>query len=140
MSRLGRRLGVRDAGAFTPMVVVMVMALFAMVALSVDGGGRMRTLEHADNIAAEAARAGGQAIDISQAVAGTADVVDPAAAAAAANAYLANVGASGVVTISADRREITVVVTLTYQPVMLGLFDEGPWSEVGSATAELLNG
>jgi Flp pilus assembly protein TadG len=139
MSWFRRRFDARDSGAFTPMVVVMVMALFAMVALSVDGGGRMRTLEHADNIAAEAARAGGQAIDLGQAVAGIADVVDPAGAVAAANAYLANVGASGVVTISADRREITVVVSLIYQPVMLGLFDEGPWTETGSATAELLN-
>jgi hypothetical protein len=127
-----------DRGAFTPMVVVMAMALFASVALSVDGGGRMRALERADNIAAEAARAAGQAIDLSKAVAGTADVVDPTAAASAASAYLRSAHAVGTVSISTDQREITVVVKITYQPVMLDLIDLGPWTETGTATAELV--
>jgi Flp pilus assembly protein TadG len=132
------RLGSGDRGAFTPMVVVMATALFASVALAVDGGGKMRALERADNIAAEAARAAGQAINVSEAVAGTADVVDPTAAAAAATAYLTSADATGTVTISTDRREITVIVSITYQPVMLDLINLGPWTETGTATAELV--
>ncbi len=144
MNRLLRRIWTRvwrsprDRGAFTPMVVVMAFALFASVALAVDGGGKMRALERADNIAAEAARAAGQAIDVSKAVAGTADVLDPTAAVAAARTYLASAHATGAVTISPNQREITVVVSITYQPVLLDLINLGPWTETGTATAELV--
>jgi Flp pilus assembly protein TadG len=134
----GRRRLRDDRGAFTPMVVVVAMALFASVGLAVDGGGRMRALERADNVAAEAARAAGQAIDVGKAVSGTADVVDPNAAAAAARAYLASADTTGTVSISANQREITVVVKITYNPVMLSLIGLGPWTETGTATAELV--
>ena len=111
-----------------------------MVGLSVDGGGRMRTIEHADNLAAEAARAGGQALDVSQAIAGTADVIDPQAAVTAADAYLANAGATGSAAVTGGGKDITVTVTIVYQPLMLNLIGLGPWTEVGTATATLLTG
>jgi hypothetical protein len=138
-ARAKRRLDLSDdRGAFTPMVVVIAMAILLSVGLAVDGGGRMRALERADNVAAEAARAAGQAINVSKAVAGTADVVDPTAAATAARAYLSDANASGTVSISANQREITVVVRITYQPVLLDLAGFGPWTETGTATAELV--
>jgi Flp pilus assembly protein TadG len=129
----------RDGGAFSPMVAVVAAGLFTAVGLAVDGGGQMRTLEHADNLAAEAARAGGQAINLPKAIQGSADVVDPTAAKAAAEAYLAQAHATGHVTVSNDRRELTVTVTIEYQPAMLDIIGLGPWPETGSATAELLN-
>ncbi len=122
------------------MVAVIAAGLFAMVGLSVDGGGRMRTIEHADNIAAEAARAGGQAIDVSKAVAGTADVIDPDAAVAAADDYLRKAGVTGVATVTGGGKDITVTVTITYEPLMLSLVGLGPWTETGTATATLLTG
>jgi Flp pilus assembly protein TadG len=132
------RIRARDEGAFTPMVAVITAGIFAMVGLAVDGGGRMRTIEHADNLAAEAARAGGQALDLPQAVAGTADVIDPSTAVTAAQAYLRKAGATGHVTVINGGRDIKVTVTITYEPVMLDLVGLGPWSETGTATAELL--
>lgn len=122
------------------MVVVFAAALFLMIGLSVDGGGRMRAIERADNIAAEAARAGGQAIDIPKAVTGEADVVDPVKAIAAAKAYLAGAGATGTASVSPDGRQITVTVALVYQPAFLDLMGLGPWTETGTATAQLLTG
>lgn len=130
----------RDDGSLTPMVVVFATAIFLMIGLSVDGGGRMRTIERADSIAAEAARAGGQAINIPEAVTGQADVVDPAKAVAAAKTYLATAGATGTVTVSPDGHQIAVTVHLTYRPVFLGALGFGSWTEEGTATAQLLTG
>jgi putative Flp pilus-assembly TadE/G-like protein len=128
----------RDDGAFLPMVAVMLLALFLMVGLAVDGGGKMRAQMHADNIAAEAARAAGQAIDVPQAVAGTADVVDTQLATNAADAYLKNAGVVGTVIVLPSGREITVIVEITYQTKFLDLIHIDSWTETGSATAELV--
>lgn len=140
MTRSGprRRWWRRDEGAFTPMVAVMAAGIFAMVGLAVDGGGRMRTLEHADNLAAEAARAGGQALDVSQAVAGTADVISEQDAITAADNYLRRAGATGSARVTNNGKDITVTVTIWYHPIMLGLVHLGPWQETGVATATLL--
>jgi len=128
----------RDDGAFSPLIAVVAISIFAMIGLSVDGGGAMQAREHADNVAAEAARAGGQAIDLGQAVGGTADVVNPDAAVAAAKEYLKAEGLRGRVTISPDQRRITVVIKIVYKPVMLGLVSVKPWTETGQATAVLV--
>jgi Flp pilus assembly protein TadG len=136
-----RRAGLRDdRGSLTLMVVVFVAALFVMVGLAVDGGGRMRAIERADDIAAEAARAGGQALNLSQAVSGKADVIDPAAAAVAAQAYLDQAKVTGTVTVAGNGKTITVRVFVPYQPVFLGAIGLGPWTETGTATAQLLTG
>ena len=148
MTRLpGRRAGQRplarlraDEGAFTLMAVVVAAALFLMVGLAVDGGGRMRALERADDLAAEAARAGGQALVIPQAVTGTADIVDPNAARAAALSYLNLAGVTGQVKVDPNGRSITVTVQVNYAPIFLGAMGLGPWTETGTATAQLLTG
>jgi Flp pilus assembly protein TadG len=120
------------------MVAVVLIALFAMVGMAVDGGGKMRAQIHADNIAAEAARAGGQAIDVPKAVAGTADVVDPTLAVAAAQDYLASAGVKGTVHVLPDQRELTVTVRITYQTKFLNLINIKSWTETGTATAVLV--
>jgi Flp pilus assembly protein TadG len=131
----------RDEGAVTLMVAVVAAALFLMVGLSVDGGGRMRALERADDMAAEAARAAGQAINLPQAVTGTADVLDPTRAEAAARAYLAGAGVdSFAVRVINGGRAVQVTVTITYQPIFLGLIGLGPWAETSTETAALLTG
>ncbi|HKE63645.1 MAG TPA: pilus assembly protein TadG-related protein [Micromonosporaceae bacterium] len=132
--------GRRDEGAYTLFVLIFVFALFLMVGLSVDGGGRLAAQARADDIAAEAARAAGQAIDLPQAISGTADVVDPAAAQAAAQAYLADAGANGTADVVNGGHAVRVTVHLTYRPEILGAFHFGPWPVTGTATAQLLTG
>ena len=144
-ARRPRRGGWReDRGAMTLMIAVVAMALFLMVGLSVDGGGRMQAIERADDIAAEAARAAGQALDLPQAVTGTADVVDRARAQAAVQSYLTGAGATDIHDVSVDvapnGRSVTVTVHITYQPLFLGLIGLGPWTETGKETATLLTG
>ena len=71
--------------------------------------------------ATEAARAGGQALDTAAAAGGTTGYVEPAAAIRAAQDYLTATGATGTVTISADRTRLTVTVTRTTPTVFLSL-------------------
>jgi len=120
------------------MVVSFALAIYLMIGLSVDGAGKMRAVERANDIAAEAARAGGQAIDIPQAVPGNAIVIQPDRARAAALAYLADAGVTGTAAPDPDGRHLTVTVTIPYQPIFLGFL--GPFTATGTATAQLLVG
>src|SRR5919204_5084418 len=109
----------RDEGRIALLVVVLAVAVLAMIGLSVDGGGKIRALERADNLASEAARAAGQAIYAPQAIEGGDKVVDPAAAVAAAQNYLTAAGVTGTVTVEPDRKHVTVTVTIVYNTVFL---------------------
>lgn len=114
-----------------------MMLLF--MALMWDASGYLRALHRADNIANEAARAAGQAIDIPLAVTGEQIVVDPAAAAGAADAYLTDAGVTGTVTVSDDGREVSITVNVPYDPVFLGPFGFGPYTAGGQTDAHLVD-
>jgi hypothetical protein len=129
----------RDDGRVSLLVAVCVAALLFLIAVVVDGGGRIRAMQEADNIAAQAARTAGQAIDLPAAITGGTTQVDPDRAAQAAQSYLDSAGATGTVTISSDRRHIAVTATLTYTPIMLGAFGYHPVTVTGHATAELVD-
>jgi len=83
----GRRAS-RDEGRIALLVIVLTPAVLAMIGLSVDGGGKIRALQRADDLASEAARAAGQAIQAPQAIQGGDKIVDPTAATVAARNYL----------------------------------------------------
>ena len=75
-------------------MITTALTLVLIVGLAVDLSGRVYAKQRAQDIAAEAARAGGQQLQGAAAVRGQGAVVDPAAAVAAANTYIA--GAPGV--------------------------------------------
>ncbi|MET7456248.1 pilus assembly protein TadG-related protein [Streptomyces sp. NPDC005574] len=129
-----------DRGGVTVFVAVCVFALIGIIGVAVDGGSTMRAIERADYIAGEAARAGGQAIDPAEAINGTAIVVDPQAAQAAAQAYLRSAGATGTVSVSSDGKTLTVHVTGTYDTKFLSAVGIGSLSVTGQAAASLLHG
>src|SRR3954452_11150580 len=114
-----------DAGGITVFVAVCVIALIGIIGVAVDGGSTMRATERADYIAGEAARAGGQAIDPADAISGTAIVVDPQAATAAARAYLSSAGATGTVRVCGDGTTLTVTVTGSYATKFLSVVGIG---------------
>lgn len=103
-----------DRGSVAVFTAICVVALVALIALVVDGYGRVRAVERADALATEAARAGAQAVDPAQAVPGRALVADPQAARAAAQAYLRTNRASGSVTVTDGGEQLIVRVHLTY--------------------------
>ena len=127
-----------DEGRIALLVIVLTVAVLAMIGLSVDGGGKIRALERADNLASEAARAAGQAIYAPEAIEGGDKVVDPAAAVAAAQNYLAAAGVTGTVAVAADRKHVTVTVTIVYNTLFLGLIGIDTLTATRHATAVLL--
>ncbi|MEU5044534.1 TadE/TadG family type IV pilus assembly protein [Streptomyces griseorubiginosus] len=129
-----------DAGGITVFVAVCVIALIGIIGVSVDGGSKMRATERADYVAGEAARAGGQAIDPAEAINGTAIVVDPQDAAAAAQAYLRSAGATGTVSVSGDGKTLAVNVTGSYDTKFLSVVGIGSLSVTGHGKATLLHG
>ncbi|SNT65706.1 hypothetical protein SAMN05421812_12549 [Asanoa hainanensis] len=130
----------RDDGRVALLVLVLAFGVLVMIGLAVDGGGKMRALKRADSIAMEAARAAGQSIQLQLAVPGGEKIVDPAAAIAAGESYLAAAGADGEVAPSADGQSVTVTVTITYQTQMLSLIGIGELPVAGQSTAQLLTG
>ncbi|MEU6496851.1 Tad domain-containing protein [Streptomyces sp. NPDC046984] len=129
-----------DRGGVTVFVAVCVFALIAIIGLAVDGGSKMRATERADYVAGEAARAGGQAINPADAITGTALVVDPQAAAAAAHAYLSSAGATGAVNVSGDGKTLTVTITGSYDTKFLSVVGIGSLPVTGHGKATLLHG
>lgn len=130
-----------DRGKVTVFVTLIAPAWIAMLGLVIVGGGRLRAYQRADNVAAEAARAAGSAIDTSIAVPGGPKLVDADDARDAALAYLNAAGASGTVTISPDRRHLTVTAKIDYtNPSGLEFIGGATWEATGVATATLLVG
>ncbi|GLH99794.1 pilus assembly protein TadG-related protein [Phytohabitans aurantiacus] len=138
MSGKWSRQAPRDEGRISLLVIVLTFAVLAMIGLSVDGGGKVRALRRADNLAAEAARAAGQAVQGSEAIPGGDKLVDPGPAVAAAQIYLAAAGETGAVVVSQDRMQITVTVTITYTTVFLGLVGLDTLPATRQATAVLV--
>jgi hypothetical protein len=129
----------RDQGKVSVFVAAAMPMILIFLALTWDMSDYLRALHRADYIANEAARAAGQAVDIPLAVQGTEIVVDPAAAAEAAEAYLSAAGVTGVVAVSQDRRRLTVTVTIEHDPLLLGPFGFPSRTANGYAEAHLVD-
>jgi Flp pilus assembly protein TadG len=130
MRRRGRR---DDAGSITLFVVVVTTALLVAIGLVVDGGGKIRALERADEAAREAARAGSQMLDVPAAVRGQSVTLDTPSATRAARAYLDAAGVDGTVTVSGG--VVAVSTRVTYRPVLLAVAGVGPMTVTGAASA-----
>jgi len=128
----------RDEGRIALLVLVFALAILVMIGLSVDGGGKIRALERADDLASEAARAAGQAILTPQAIEGGKKVVDPTAAVAAAQNYLRAAGVAGTVTVAPDQTHVTVTVTIVYTTEVLGVIGIDHLTATRQATATLV--
>jgi hypothetical protein len=130
----------RDDGRVSVFLAIALLGVIVLIGLSVDGSGKLQALQRADHIAAEAARAAGQAIDAGKAIPGGAKIVDPVLATRAAQAYLAAAGVAGEANPSLDGRKVDVTVHITYATKMLGLIGRGQVTVTGHATAVLVTG
>ncbi len=99
-----------DRGSMTAFVAVVAVALVMVAGMAYDGGQVIAAQQRAQSDAAKAARAGAQEIDLTTLRSSGQKVLDPSAARASAEAYLADVGATG--TIRTDGPHISVTVTL----------------------------
>ena len=98
----------------TAFVAVVAVALVMVAGMAYDGGQVIAAQQRAQSDAAKAARAGAQEIDLTTLRSSGHKVLDPSAASASAEAYLADVGAIG--TIRTDGPDISVTVTVV-QPL-----------------------
>ncbi|WP_091090681.1 hypothetical protein [Micromonospora nigra] len=133
-----------DGGRVSIFLAVALFGVLAVIGMSFDGAGQLRSLQRADNLAAEAARAGGQAIDRATAIEGGPTRIDQAQARRAVAGYLAAAGATGhsvSFPVVDGETLIQVRVTVTYHRAVLGLFGFDDTVTVsGEATARPLTG
>ncbi len=125
----------QDRGSATPWFLMIVMAAFLFVGVSVDTGGKLQAANRAEAVAGEAARAGANALDYSPSKIG--DIhLGFARAQNAAEKYISVAGFQGEVTVTG--REVTVTTTGTYKPVFLTAIGIKSLPVDGHATARLV--
>lgn len=109
-----------ERGSVTIWMITTALTMVLLVGLAVDLGGQVLAKQHAQVVALEAARAGGQQLQGAPAVLGQAAVVDPAGAVTAASTYIA--GAPEVTgTASVVGTRVVVDTTTTYQTRFLSI-------------------
>jgi hypothetical protein len=120
-------------------VTVVALGLLVLAGLVVDGSAKVRAVQRADRIAAEAARAGGQAIDLTAALQGSTIRADRRPAVAAAQAYLEAAGVVGSVDLAGDGSLIIVEARETEPTVFLGLVGVPQFTVSGRAEVRLVH-
>lgn len=122
-----------DVGSMSTSIAVLVLGMLMAVGLVLDGGAKTTALAAARDIADNAARAGAQAVDLDALRSEATPQMDPGAAVAAANAYLAATGSTGTVTVAGET--VTVTVTMT---VPRRVLPGSPWTVTATETAVAL--
>jgi hypothetical protein len=125
-----------DRGMVASYVAIMAAPLLLVTGLVVDGGGKIATYMEASNLASSAARAGAQAVDEATLYTTGDVVVDPDLAQDLAEEYLLAAGGVTDFHVEVDGNVVTVTVTLTHDPLMLG----GPQEVTSDASATAVRG
>ena len=126
-----------ERGSITVWLALASFVMIFLVGLAVDLGGQVHAHERAYDVAAQAARAGGEEVEGAAAIQGRQLTIDPAAAHAAAQRYLDVAGVDGTVSIH-NGNTITVTVHDRYDPQFLGLIGINRLDVTGTATARLI--
>lgn len=126
-----------ERGSITVWLALASFVMIFLVGLAVDLGGQVHSHERAHDVAAQAARAGGEEVSGAAAIQGQDLTIDAAAARAAAQRYLDAAGVSGTVAIT-NGNTITVTVHDSYDPRFLGLLGIHRLDVTGTATARLI--
>ena len=121
MHWLRARHGQPDRGSVTIWMITTALTLVLLVGLAVDLSGRVYAKQRAQDVAAEAARAGGQQLQGAAAIRGQGAVIDPGPAIVAANTYIAGApGVTGHTTVISGTRVVADTST-TYTTKFLGI-------------------
>lgn len=128
----------REDGQVSAFVVAVVLALFVLAALVIDGGYTLAARRRAFNEANAAARAGAQALDVAEFRATGRYLLQPVEAKAAAEGYLAATGHAGNAQVSGDT--VTVEVSLTQPMAMLQVLGIDDMTVTGRGEARLVPG
>lgn len=126
----------RDRGSVSVFVIVTAFAFVLMVGLAVDVSGHIHAMQEARSVAREAARAGGQQLELATGVRGQGAVADPGRAAAAAEAYLAGAGVIGSASVTGPD-SISVQATSVYPTKFLSIVGVSGLTATGTAEARI---
>ena len=127
----------RDRGSVSIWLATASLSMIVLVGLAVDLGGQVHTQQRARDVAAVAARVGGQHVLAGPAIRGEGVRADTAAATSAARAYLAAAGVAGTVTIRGGDT-LVVATSDTYRTTFLGIIGLAQLSVTGHATARIV--
>jgi Flp pilus assembly protein TadG len=125
-----------ERGSISLWAALAALCMIVIVGIAVDFGGQAVAEQQARSVAFEAARTGGQQVNLDQLVRGGQAQTDPYKAAAAANAYLADAGVVGSVTVNSDT--VTVTITSSYQCSFLSVIGIDSLPVTGTASADTL--
>ena len=118
-------------------MITTALTLVLLVGLAVDLSGRVYAKQRAQDIAAEAARAGGQQLQGAAAVRGQGAIVNPRPAIAAATTYIAGApGVTGTATVMGGTRIVTDTTT-TYTTKFLGVIGITTLTVTGHAEVQV---
>lgn len=134
---MNRRRLRNERGSISIWLATASFVMMILVGLAVDLGGQVHAQQQARDLAAQAARTGGQQVQAAPAIEGRYLNVDTAAARLAAKTYLAAAGIDGTVSITGGDT-ITVNVTDTYTPKFLSFIGIGDLTVTGEASARLV--
>lgn len=127
-----------DEGSATVLGLFLVVVVLVLAGTLIEAGNAMAARGHAIAVAQQAARAGADKLDLTALREQGVVRVDPAAAQAAATAYLAELGETGTVTATPAR--VTVTVTVTRPGILVALLGKQAVTVTGTATAAPVTG
>jgi len=137
MHRLQRLSTHPERGSITIWLAMASFVMIVLVGLAVDLTGQVHAQQRARDVAAQAARIGGEQVNPAPAVRGLGATVNTSQAVSAARAYLASSGVEGSVSI-ANGTTLTVSTTDTYQTKFLSIVGLSGMRVSGSAQARLI--
>jgi Flp pilus assembly protein TadG len=126
-----------EHGSVTVWVALASFVMMALVGLAVDFGGQVHAQQRAHDLAAQAARAGGEQVQAAPAIQGRYARIDPAAARGAAQGYLDAAGVDGTVSVTGGDT-INVTVSDSYNPRFLPFLGIKELDVTGTASARLI--
>lgn len=141
MSRLRPRRGADERGAISVLILGLIVALFLIAGLVIDGGQAINGRQKAFDDAEQAARAGANEIDVGALRSSGQVVILPGEAQAAAARFLTSQGYGPTTfTVSADGDSVTVTTTTSVDTTLLQLVGFSSFDVRGQATAEAATG
>lgn len=112
-----------ERGSASGFVAVVALALVMVAGMAYDGGQIVRAQSEARDLAANAARAGAQELDVASVRSTGRATLDPARATAAAERYLVDAGHAGIGSVEVSADTVTVRVGLRQEMRILPVAD-----------------
>jgi Flp pilus assembly protein TadG len=130
----------QDRGSVALYLALFAVAMIALAGLVIDGGASLAARGRAHDVAAQAARAGADALNSQSLHATSPDslAIDPTAARVAAQSYLRAGQATGTVSVTAQ--DVTVTAHVPRRALILSAFGISDVSGTATATATLVTG